>query len=204
MNHEAPISLKEKYFNIEIHNIGRADQIDLICGILSKLLLDLGKKMTDADLEYLQREMSQYIPFKYKFWKVSDLVAAIENGKIGNYGSSYSINVATIQSWLYQHHNKEVNPRIIRDRESEQQRLRNTTSAMLTGANWHGENADALLWRLKLIDGLKSKRHDYAKKQPEYEAKKSQIFAIPYSQIVTACKNGTTGELLNQYGLSNL
>lgn len=196
-------SIVEKYFNTDIAAIGRADQIDILTNLLDKLIRDLGKKLTDADTLYIVTSIVQTLNRRYRMWRISDLVGAFENGKIGNYGSSYSINVATLESWLYKHHNDEVNPRIVREQIKTQSAMHRTTSAMMQGmVNNHSDLADVLLWRLKITEAIKPNIRRVSVLPPSYYDDKNKIWAIPATEIIAAIQTNTTTSLLAKYGLS--
>lgn len=196
-------TLAEKFWSTEIQAIGRADQIDLLSSIITKLTRDLGKKPDDDAISHILSSLIQTLNRRYKAWRVSDLFNAFEYGKIGNYGSSYTINVANIESWLFQHNNAEVHPRIVRDNIKEQTRMRNQTATLLEGANWHGECADALLWRLKLLDSIKGRKFNPVKLPADYIEQKKRINSIPLDRIIDALAKRSTRQLLAEFDLND-
>ncbi|MBN2744497.1 MAG: hypothetical protein JXR39_11450 [Marinilabiliaceae bacterium] len=197
-----PVPIIEQYFNTDISAIGRADQIDILTNLLDKLIRDLGKKLTDSDTLYIVTSLVQTLNRRYRMWRISDLVGAFENGKIGNYGSSYSINVATLESWLYKHHNDEVNPRIVREQIKTQADKHRATCSMMEGmVNNHSDRADVLLWRLKVTDALKPTLNRVSVLPKSYYEQKQKLWSIPPDEVSAALRANTTAALLDKYGL---
>lgn len=193
----------EQHYSAEFNAVGRTDQIEIISLLLLKIIRDLGKKITDDDLEYIMKSIINTLNRRYRMWRVSDIMQAFENGKIGNYGASYSITVANIESWLYQHHTNEVNPRIVRENIKTQAEKSRTTSSMMEGMNVHSEYADVLLWRLSFTDAIRPKSKRTTILPQEYIEQKTKIWSIPRDEVAEALRNKTIRQMLDKHGIQN-